>query len=181
MDEFIDTLLRDERVFDTILPRLTKRFVHEENGELAKRISLIENDLNLEVNEESKKSDNESRYSDSSEFSDHGLQKRRRSKSPYQNRRREKDDRDQIRNRDSESPHSRGRHRDRRSRSHSPRHSRRHRRSRTPERTKKHKDREHKKKSKGANGGDDSKKTEADEIAEMNALRAKLGLKPLKP
>lgn len=45
MDEFIDILLREDRVFDIILPRLTKRFIHEENGELTKRVSLIEEDL----------------------------------------------------------------------------------------------------------------------------------------
>ena len=34
MDEFIDMLLRGDRVFDVILPRITKRFVLEENAEL---------------------------------------------------------------------------------------------------------------------------------------------------
>lgn len=34
MDELIDKLLREERVFDVILPRMTKRFVLEENGDL---------------------------------------------------------------------------------------------------------------------------------------------------
>ncbi|CAG8556114.1 202_t:CDS:2 [Funneliformis mosseae] len=34
MDEFIDELLREERACDTILPRILKRYVLEENGEL---------------------------------------------------------------------------------------------------------------------------------------------------
>lgn len=34
MDELIDNLLREERVFDIILPRMTKRIVLEENGDL---------------------------------------------------------------------------------------------------------------------------------------------------
>ena len=45
MDEFIDNLLREERAFDTILPRLTKRHVLEENDELPPRISALEDDL----------------------------------------------------------------------------------------------------------------------------------------
>ncbi|CAG8508262.1 13614_t:CDS:2 [Ambispora leptoticha] len=38
MDEFIDELLREERVCDTILPRISKRYVLEENDELPRRI-----------------------------------------------------------------------------------------------------------------------------------------------
>ncbi|CAG8634289.1 12973_t:CDS:2, partial [Ambispora gerdemannii] len=38
MDEFIDELLREERVCDTILPRISKRYVLEENDELPLRI-----------------------------------------------------------------------------------------------------------------------------------------------
>jgi len=41
IDEFVDQLLNDERVCDIILPRLTKRAVFEENGELAPRQSLL--------------------------------------------------------------------------------------------------------------------------------------------
>ncbi|CAG8806804.1 18195_t:CDS:1, partial [Racocetra fulgida] len=37
MDEFIDELLREDRVCDTILPRITKRYVLEENDELQPR------------------------------------------------------------------------------------------------------------------------------------------------
>jgi len=41
IDEFVDQLLNDERVCDIILPRLPKRGVLEENGELAPRQSLL--------------------------------------------------------------------------------------------------------------------------------------------
>ncbi|KAG0711651.1 Pre-mRNA-splicing factor 38 [Chionoecetes opilio] len=45
MDEFIDILLRDERFCDIILPRMQKRWVHEANNELDGRVSLLEDDL----------------------------------------------------------------------------------------------------------------------------------------
>ncbi|KAF9928206.1 hypothetical protein FBU30_002549 [Linnemannia zychae] len=41
MDEFIDDLLREERVCDVVLPRLTKRYVLEDAGELDPRISQV--------------------------------------------------------------------------------------------------------------------------------------------
>ncbi|EJD06111.1 PRP38-domain-containing protein [Fomitiporia mediterranea MF3/22] len=41
MDEFADQLLHDERVCDIILPRIIKREVLEENGEIAPRKSLL--------------------------------------------------------------------------------------------------------------------------------------------
>lgn len=51
MDEFVDSLLREDRVCDTILPRLTKRFVLEERGELEKRVSMLEQEMLLEEEE----------------------------------------------------------------------------------------------------------------------------------
>ena len=45
MDEFVDQLLRDERVFDVILPRISKRRVHEEANELDPRVSVLEEDI----------------------------------------------------------------------------------------------------------------------------------------
>jgi pre-mRNA-splicing factor 38A len=41
MDEFVDQLLNDERVCDLILPRIPKREVLEENGELGPRQSRL--------------------------------------------------------------------------------------------------------------------------------------------
>jgi pre-mRNA-splicing factor 38A len=41
MDEFVDQLLTEERVCDIILPRLAKRQVLEENGEIGPRKSQL--------------------------------------------------------------------------------------------------------------------------------------------
>jgi pre-mRNA-splicing factor 38A len=41
MDEFVDQLLTEERVCDLILPRLQKRSILEENGELGPRKSRL--------------------------------------------------------------------------------------------------------------------------------------------
>uniref|UniRef100_A0A182VW74 Pre-mRNA-splicing factor 38 n=1 Tax=Anopheles minimus TaxID=112268 RepID=A0A182VW74_9DIPT len=49
MDEFIDELLRDERVCDIILPRIQKRHVLEENNELEPKVSALEDDLDEEM------------------------------------------------------------------------------------------------------------------------------------
>ncbi|EXX78018.1 hypothetical protein RirG_018610 [Rhizophagus irregularis DAOM 197198w] len=42
VDEFIEELLKEERVCDTILPRMLKRHVLEENGELPLRESVLQ-------------------------------------------------------------------------------------------------------------------------------------------
>lgn len=45
MDEFIDSLLREERMCDCILPRIQKRMVLEENNELDPRVSALDDDM----------------------------------------------------------------------------------------------------------------------------------------
>jgi len=45
VDEFIDLLFNEERVCDIILPRLVLRTIYEESGELGKRVSLLEEEL----------------------------------------------------------------------------------------------------------------------------------------
>lgn len=45
MDEYIDELLTQDRVCDTILPRLTQRYILEDSGELENRISPLEDEL----------------------------------------------------------------------------------------------------------------------------------------
>lgn len=45
MDSFIDDLLHKDRVCDIILPRLTSRYVLEQNDELEPRESALEDDL----------------------------------------------------------------------------------------------------------------------------------------
>ena len=59
MDEFIDELLREERVLDIQLPRLQKRSVLEENDQLEPRKSVLEDDIENESSEESEKSDDD--------------------------------------------------------------------------------------------------------------------------
>lgn len=45
VDEFIDELLREERLCDVILPRISKRSVLEDNNELEPKVSALEDDL----------------------------------------------------------------------------------------------------------------------------------------
>lgn len=45
MDTFVDDLLRKERVCDIALPRLTKRTVLEDDGQLEPRESSIQSEL----------------------------------------------------------------------------------------------------------------------------------------
>merc|ERR1739846_38206 len=53
MDEFIDQLLREDRVTDIQLPRLQKRHVMEENNDLDSRVSSLEiDDFDLEDEED---------------------------------------------------------------------------------------------------------------------------------
>merc|ERR1719334_2756519 len=53
MDEFIDDILREERVCDIMLPRIQKRHVLEENEQLEQKRSALEDDLeDLESEEE---------------------------------------------------------------------------------------------------------------------------------
>lgn len=54
VDEFIDELLREDRICDVILPRLQKRHVLEENNETEPRVSALDDDLDegMESDEE---------------------------------------------------------------------------------------------------------------------------------
>uniref|UniRef100_A0A1B0B231 Pre-mRNA-splicing factor 38 n=1 Tax=Glossina palpalis gambiensis TaxID=67801 RepID=A0A1B0B231_9MUSC len=49
MDEFIDELLRSDRVCDIILPRIQKRSILEENNELEPKVSVLDEDLDDEI------------------------------------------------------------------------------------------------------------------------------------
>ncbi|XP_055637422.1 pre-mRNA-splicing factor 38 [Toxorhynchites rutilus septentrionalis] len=49
MDEFIDDLLREERVCDIILPRIQRRIILEENNELEPKVSALDDDLDEEM------------------------------------------------------------------------------------------------------------------------------------
>ena len=45
MDEYIDSLLNEEHIFEISLPKIPKRNVLEENGELKPYVSVLENEL----------------------------------------------------------------------------------------------------------------------------------------
>jgi len=139
MDEFIDDILREERVCDIMLPRIQKRHVLEENEQLEQKRSALEDDLeDLESEEE----DEDMRIPSPPRRRSISPDRRRRrsrsrSKSPTRRRRSRSRSRSNSPRRTRRSPSPPRRHRRRshsRSRSRSPRH-RRHRsrsRSRSP-------------------------------------------------
>lgn len=49
IDEFIDELLRTDRVCDIILPRIQKRHILEENNEIDPKVSALDDDLDEDV------------------------------------------------------------------------------------------------------------------------------------
>lgn len=49
VDEFIDELLREERLCDVILPRIQKRHFLEENNELEPKVSALDDDLDEDM------------------------------------------------------------------------------------------------------------------------------------
>ncbi|XP_059607805.1 pre-mRNA-splicing factor 38 [Phlebotomus argentipes] len=49
VDEFIDELLRSDRVCDIILPRIQKRYILEENNELEPKVSALDDDLDEDM------------------------------------------------------------------------------------------------------------------------------------
>lgn len=49
MDEFIDELLKSDRVCDIIMPRIQKRAVLEENNELEPKVSVLDEDLDEDL------------------------------------------------------------------------------------------------------------------------------------
>lgn len=52
MDEYIDELLRSDRVCDIILPRVQKRHILEENNELEPKVSALDDDLDEEASDD---------------------------------------------------------------------------------------------------------------------------------
>ena len=60
MDEYIDSLLNEEHIFEISLPKIPKRNVLEENGELKPYVSVLENELNVDKNKKEDKSESES-------------------------------------------------------------------------------------------------------------------------
>ena len=60
MDEYIDSLLNEEHIFEISLPKIPKRSVLEDNGELSPYVSVLENELNVDRNKKEEKSESES-------------------------------------------------------------------------------------------------------------------------
>lgn len=122
MDEYIDQLLREERLCDIILPRIQKRHVLEENNEIEVKVSILDDDIDDggsssedEVNEDGEIHDknrmdvdyHSSKYDSYYRDSEKERDKRYRSEKSTKDRGRER---------------SRSKERERRHRSKSPRH-----------------------------------------------------------
>lgn len=124
IDEFIDSLLRDERVCDVILPRIQSRHVLEENNELEPKVSILEEDIEEGVESSDEEEPTEKRR-EKENRSKHSPTKEKRRDREREKRNRDRDRRDRDRN------DRRDRDRHRRSRSHDRDRTKRH-RSRSP-------------------------------------------------
>jgi len=179
MDEFIDSLLREERINDVQLPRLQKRKVLEENSELDSRVSVLEDDLLEEASSDSEPEPEPEREEKRKD------RERRRERSRDRSRERVRDhsrdrDRDHSRDRDRHRDRDRDRQRRRRSRSRSRDKRRRDRsRSRSRDHKRDRHDKERNKDEKRGGGGGGGGNDELS-VNETNKLRAQLGLPPLK-
>jgi len=119
MDEFIDDLLREERVFDIIMPRIQKRIVLEENNEIEAKISVLEDDLDDDFDKSDEEmadissKDKKDKHKSSRDEKDRDREKERDRKHRSRNERGDKgrDRRSRSRDRDRERDRER-RHRD---------------------------------------------------------------------
>nr|ACO15143.1 Pre-mRNA-splicing factor 38A [Caligus clemensi] len=175
MDEFIDSLLREERFCDTILPRIQIRSILEETHNLEPRVSILDEDLDEEIDESSSSSEEEEGILKEDKEED-----RRTSSSSSRRRRRDSSGErykssSSRRRRRSGSRENRRRNRSR-SRSRSPRRHERRRDERS------HHRRKESSSQKSASSKNRSSGGGADEmsIEETNKLRISLGLNPLK-
>ncbi|XP_015781694.1 pre-mRNA-splicing factor 38 [Tetranychus urticae] len=230
MDEFIDMLLREDRVFDVILPRIKARRIHEENDELGPRESLLKEELDVDTDEDededeseteenssTHKKDQEKKHSTNVRGEDSHSRDRSSSRDRDNKRKRKKEwergtdgGRDRDRDRERERDRDRDRYRDRdrgyeRDRDRDRERDRDRDRGRDRERDRerdRHRERDRgndRDRDRGRNSEKDyaradksskhskrdenkgGSKTVQDEIDEANALRAKLGLAPLRP
>ncbi|CAB3226008.1 unnamed protein product [Arctia plantaginis] len=102
VDEFIDELLREERLCDVILPRIQKRPILEENNELEPKISALDDDLDEDMPSDDENVD--------VEVKENKREKDRRDRDRKRDRSRERERREKDRKRE----RSRSRDRDRR-------------------------------------------------------------------
>ncbi|XP_049881352.1 pre-mRNA-splicing factor 38 [Pectinophora gossypiella] len=108
MDEFIDDLLREERLCDVILPRIQKRHILEENNELETKISALDDDLDEEM-----PSDDENVEGESKENNKRDKEKRDRDRRRDRSRERDRREKDRKRERSRSRDRDRRRERDR--------------------------------------------------------------------
>ncbi|OWR44646.1 pre-mRNA-splicing factor 38 [Danaus plexippus] len=111
VDEFIDELLREERLCDVILPRIQKRHILEENNELEPKISALDDDLDEEMPSDEEPVDVEAK--ENKRDKDRRDRDRRRDRSRDRDRRDKDRKRDRSRSRDRERRRERERERDR--------------------------------------------------------------------
>lgn len=127
MDEFIDELLREERVCDIILPRIQKRHVLEENNELPSKVSALDLDDDMEEDYESSDAEVVEMAKKIEKLEKKKKKKRSRSRSVSKSRSRSRSDSRERNHRQKE------RKKDRSKRRHEDRNE--HERRRSPERT----------------------------------------------
>ncbi|GAB1598505.1 pre-mRNA-splicing factor 38A-like isoform X1 [Argonauta hians] len=189
MDEFIDELLREERIYDIILPRIQKRNVLEDTNQLEQRISALEEDVeDVESSEDEEIIEPRRSPSPDKKRGSHKDDKGYRSPSPRGRRNRSRS----PHRRDRKSPVSRrrsgSRNRDRRHRSPVTRHRDDDRKKRSKKTKRDHRERTRETERHTYRGRDRDDKRERDrghrggrdEIREANELRARLGLNPLR-
>ncbi|CAG9568631.1 unnamed protein product [Danaus chrysippus] len=111
VDEFIDELLREERLCDVILPRIQKRHILEENNELEPKISALDDDLDEEMPSDEEPVDVEAK--ENKRDKDRRDRDRRRDRSRDRDRRDKDRKRDRSRSRERERRRERERERDR--------------------------------------------------------------------
>ncbi|KAK6021017.1 PRP38 family protein, partial [Ostertagia ostertagi] len=185
MDEFIDNLLREERYCDIQLPRLQKRQALEEAGELEPY--RMHQTVKMKGDRKDKKKEKPRLISRRRSRSRDRSRERERPREKLKERERDDKKRERSRERDRDRDRDRDRHeRDRHDKDRDRRRDRSRERDRERDRDRDRKERErprrderdrddrdhHRSKKSGRDDGDR-------EIAEANALRAKLGLNPL--
>ena len=97
MDEYIDSLLNGENIFELSLPKIPKRSVLEENGSLQPYVSVLENELNIDRNK--KEGENESE-SESDEEKDVDIFKNLKIPDNFFKKKRKRDEEDKDKERD---------------------------------------------------------------------------------
>lgn len=181
MDEFIDSLLHEERACDVILPRIQKREILEDSNELEPRVSALEENM-----DDADFSDEEGEVKEIPKAASPHRPKEKRHLSPQQHRHHQRNrspPSDQHRRARSRSPVARNAADRYDKRRRSPSKERRH-RSRTPPSHKRTDDSRKKHKSDKVKRRSHSRERRSKdyyEIEEANAQRARLGLQPLRP